>query len=303
MDSTPISHVSDTAFWIAHLRAKESGRPDALFRDPLAGRLAGERGRRIAKEMRRGYFTEWMTVVRTVIIDGYIRSAVEKGVDTVLNLGAGLDTRPYRMELPESLRWIEADYPDVMEYKERELAGEKPRCRLERAKLDLADPAARGAFLASVDVDSRKTLVLTEGVVSYLENRDVAALAEDLRARPHIRYWVTEYFSPVTVKYRRRATQSSLRNAPFKFDPGGDWFGFFRERGWRAADIQYLVVEGHKLKRSFPFPLWMKLFIRVRRLFSPGARKDDFRKFWGYVLLEPAEEDGAVAADNAGNSP
>ena len=39
--STPISHVSDTAHWVAMYRAMESERPDALFRDPHARRLAG----------------------------------------------------------------------------------------------------------------------------------------------------------------------------------------------------------------------------------------------------------------------
>jgi len=41
-----INDVSDTAFWIAHHRAVESARIDALFRDPFAGRLAGEHGRK-----------------------------------------------------------------------------------------------------------------------------------------------------------------------------------------------------------------------------------------------------------------
>ena len=34
------------------------------------------------------------------------------------NLAAGLDTRPYRMDLPPSLRWIEVDLPDILDYKE-----------------------------------------------------------------------------------------------------------------------------------------------------------------------------------------
>ena len=51
---------------------------------------------------------EWMTVVRTVVIDRYLQEAIARGVDTVVNLGAGLDTRPYRMTLPASLSWVEA---------------------------------------------------------------------------------------------------------------------------------------------------------------------------------------------------
>jgi len=38
-------------------------------------------------------------VVRTCAIDRLILMAIEKGIDTVINLGAGLDTRPYRMQL------------------------------------------------------------------------------------------------------------------------------------------------------------------------------------------------------------
>jgi O-methyltransferase involved in polyketide biosynthesis len=50
--ATPlIENVSDTAFWVAHHRGLEGERADALFRDPLAKVLAGERGRQIAESM------------------------------------------------------------------------------------------------------------------------------------------------------------------------------------------------------------------------------------------------------------
>ncbi len=51
MTDTPIAHVTDTAFWVATYRANESARPDALFRDPLAGKLADARGRAIADQV------------------------------------------------------------------------------------------------------------------------------------------------------------------------------------------------------------------------------------------------------------
>lgn len=102
-----INDVSDTAFWIANYRATESERPDALFRDPLARRLAGERGRAIAADMPAARITEWSVVMRTVIIDSFIMSAIAEGVTTIVNLGAGLDTRPYRLELPAHQRIVE----------------------------------------------------------------------------------------------------------------------------------------------------------------------------------------------------
>src|SRR5262245_58532812 len=48
-----VRDVADAARWAAHSRALESERPDALFRDPLARRLAGEHGRSIAERLAR----------------------------------------------------------------------------------------------------------------------------------------------------------------------------------------------------------------------------------------------------------
>jgi Leucine carboxyl methyltransferase len=94
-----IENVSDTAFLVAGFRGMETDRPDPLFRDPLAWTLAGEHGHKIIATVPRRFFGAWSLVIRTVIIDSFIRDAIAGGVDTVLNLGAGLDTRPYRMNL------------------------------------------------------------------------------------------------------------------------------------------------------------------------------------------------------------
>src|SRR5882762_3066298 len=110
----------------------ESERPDALFRDRYARKLAGERGERILASMRRGRSWAWPMIVRTAVLDELI---VRDGVDTVLNLAAGLDTRPYRLQLPSSLRWIEVDFPDVIAYKQQQLKGERPVCRSEERRV------------------------------------------------------------------------------------------------------------------------------------------------------------------------
>src|SRR5271165_4266598 len=106
-----IRTVADTALWIATIRAKEGERADAVFHDPLASILAGERGRKITRSFSRSAMVAWGVVLRTSAIDRLINEALQIGVDTVLNLGAGLDTRPYRMDLPSHLRWIEIDLP------------------------------------------------------------------------------------------------------------------------------------------------------------------------------------------------
>src|SRR6058998_4302733 len=134
----------------------ESERPDALFRDPYARKLAGERGERIVASMRRGRAMAWPMIVRTAVLDELILRAIERdGVDTVLNLAAGLDTRPYRLPLARSLRWVEVDFPDVIAYKKEQLAGERPACALEQLGVDLTDPARRRALFAQIGVGAR----------------------------------------------------------------------------------------------------------------------------------------------------
>jgi methyltransferase (TIGR00027 family) len=287
MSDTPIENVSDTAFWVAHYRAVESARPDALFHDPLASRLAGDRGRKIAAAMPMSSMTGWIVAIRTAIIDDYINRVIAEGVDTILNLGAGLDTRPYRMDLPESLVWIEADYPQMIAFKEERLSSEKPRCRLERVKIDLGNDSERRGMLARINSGAEKLLVLTEGVIPYLSEEQVGALADDLGSLDHISNWIAEYHSPEVAKFRERGgIQQKLRNAPFKFKPD-DWFGFFAKHGWRPKEIRYLAEQADRLHRPIALPLLPRIFMTIRALFASKERRDAFRKFSAYVLLEP----------------
>ena len=75
MDPGVISDVSDTAIWVAHYRVQESERPDALFHDPLAKLLVGDRGAQIAKRFGpTGKYTAWSVVSRTILIDDFINA-------------------------------------------------------------------------------------------------------------------------------------------------------------------------------------------------------------------------------------
>lgn len=291
-----IGSVSDTAFWIAHYRAVETVRPDALFRDPLASVLAGDHGRKIARAMPMPFMTGWVVVIRTCIIDDYIQLAVTEGIDAVVNLGAGLDTRPYRMKLPESLLWVEADYPHVIDFKEQRLLGQTPRCRLERAKLDLANVAERRQFLETIKARNKKILVLTEGVISYLSVEEVGSLADDLKALGCVDYWIADYFSPHVVKFRRRWTgmRKRMQNAPFRFTPN-DWFGFFQEHGWSRKEIRYLPEEGDRLRRPIWLPLLWNLVLKTRAIFVSRERRAAFRKFSAYVMLVPKTRKDSTA--------
>jgi methyltransferase (TIGR00027 family) len=163
MEKTIIDRVSDTALWIAAYRAQETKRKDAAFQDLLAEKLAGEKGFKILREMPHTESLAFAMVVRTAAIDHLVLSAIEKGVDIIINLGAGLDTRPYRLNIPQYLNWIEVDFPEIVEYKNKMLENEKPGCFLRRIEADLTNDTQRKKLFAELNGKNKNALIITEG--------------------------------------------------------------------------------------------------------------------------------------------
>lgn len=282
--SSPIEHISDTARWVAMYRAMESERPDAHFRDPYARRLAGERGDEIVRRMPKGASWSWPMVVRTVVMDELIRRAVERdGVDTVLNLAAGLDTRAYRLPFPRTLRWIDVDLPDVIAYKQEQLAGERPVCTLEFAKVDLTDAARRRALFAQIGIAARQVLVVTEGLLVYLTAEQVASLAADLHAQTTFRWWLIDIVSPRLLGMLRKTwgKQLDAGQAVMQFAPQ-EGAAFYLGHGWREAEFRSTWEEAHRLKREMTFAWLWRLLARL----APKRRQEEFRRMSGIVLLE-----------------
>lgn len=281
MTDTPISNVSDTALWVAAFRAFESERPDALFHDPLAAVLIGERGKQIAKEMPYPKILAWMMAVRTVAIDRLIFEAIGAGVDTVINIGAGLDTRPYRLELPNFLQWIEIDFPHMIELKNSKLAQMTPHCKLSRIALDVSNRSAAGAVYRELGGQTSKALVITEGVIAYLSVDDAGKLAEDLHAIPSFRFWIQDYRKANDKMKHPEKLKRKLKNAPFRFDHT-DPLGFFGGLGWKVRHNINALDEGDKLKRPFPLSFPWNIAMKL----VPDARRAELRQMMGYVLFE-----------------
>jgi methyltransferase (TIGR00027 family) len=272
-----ITHVSDTARWTALHRATESMRPDALFRDKLAERLAGEQGRAIVAKVPRSTRNGWWLIARTKIIDDVIAEAIADGCDRVLNLAAGLDTRPYRLDLPSDFTWIEADLPDLLAEKAELLADQTPRCTLTRTAVDLAEPLARDAFLDEALAGATKALVLTEGLLMYLEETDVVALSQAI-TRPEVAWWMLDFAGPGLRKMMNKKMAGLLRNAPFKFAPDNG-LAFFEDLGWRVAEAEPLLIAANRFRR---LPLMMRL---VARLPQPDPRHPGSGRPWSATAL------------------
>lgn len=274
-----VRNVSDTARWVATYRAKESTRKDALFADPLAARLASDRGHAIAQAASK--HTEWVIITRTKLIDDLVLECVGDGSERLLDLAAGFDTRPYRLALPSEFRWIEADLPALMAEKEELLQAETAHCRVERRAVDLSDAAERRRFLAEATSGATNVSVLTEGLVMYLDDDVVAGLARDFLAEPAIRHWILDFSSPRIQRDMMKLMGKTLSNAPIRFAPANG-VAFFEDLGWKARDIRALFHEAARLKR-------LPLLYRPFTFFPPANPRNLRNERWtGVVRFERA---------------
>ncbi|HVX88795.1 MAG TPA: SAM-dependent methyltransferase [Gemmatimonadales bacterium] len=243
-----LRHISDTARWIAVLRAQETQRSDRLFNDPLAARLGGVQGLDIAQVMKkRSQMPAWPIVMRTIVLDEHILRGVADGVDMVIDLAAGLDTRPYRLALPPTLTWVDVDFAGITEEKNRLLADETPHCRVERIACDLADAEARRALFAQLGARCTKALVIAEGLLVYLTDEQVSGLAKDLAAVPTFKYWTLEMVNRLLLARLQKTVGKRLAAAGMPMQWGTDLGpAYFEPLGWRLVEDRSMFHEALK---------------------------------------------------------
>jgi methyltransferase (TIGR00027 family) len=223
-------------------------------------------------------------IVRTQVFDEIIMAEIATDrIDLVLNLAAGLDARPWRLALPATLRWVDVDLPDILRYKLDTLGDAQPKCVYEAVETDLTDAAARRALFARIGAQSSRVLVVTEGLLIYLSDADVGALASDLHANPSFARWVLDLASPRLLKRLNKSWGKAVAagNAPFKFAPatGTD---FFREFGWDERAFYSTMEEAERLEREMKM-MWLWKFLGR---FYPPRMREEFRRMSGTVVLE-----------------
>ncbi len=171
--------VGTTAVFVAAARALETGRDDRLIDDPWAGEFVRRSGwHPPTDELDGGSLEELTTWVaaRTKFLDEFVVDAVASGCGQVVLLGAGLDTRAFRLPWPGPVTVYELDTADMVAFKTGVLGAAVPAAATRAVvPIDLRDdwPAAvRGAgFLPDVP-----TAWILEGLLMYLPDDAVDAL-------------------------------------------------------------------------------------------------------------------------------
>lgn len=259
--SSEISHVSDTALMVAACRADETELEDAFVRDPFAARLAGERGFAILNAVPNSQMLRFGLGIRTRVIDDLLNEALAAhSITTVLSVGCGLDTRPWRLPLSPDLRWIEVDFQDMLDYKQNLMTGETPYCHVERLSVDLNDPTQRQRMYEVAG--NARTLVITEGLLLYLPAATVQGLVSESWQQSGIGHWISDITTTafqIAISGSSRMQSISHVQAPDCLK-GEEILDTFYRNGWITASRRsYLTDLGFAQDR-------------VRRIWGDGPR-------------------------------
>lgn len=237
-----VEHVSDTARIVAAHRALETQRAGGLIRDPFAALLAGEKGMAIACSDPIAEYVSFRIALRDRFVDDLLTGAIPRhGPETVANLGAGLDTRPWRLNLPARLRWIEVDFEDVLAYKAERLRNEQPQCLFEQIAADISLPSDRARVFGAIG--DCPALIITQGLLMYLSKETLEALSSEMLETPAVRWWLLDVVSREArfLMERSREQPSELHLEIEKLRPkdhlaGQEILDLAAAHGWQIAE-------------------------------------------------------------------
>ncbi|MER0443555.1 class I SAM-dependent methyltransferase [Streptomyces sp. Edi4] len=193
------SGVWATAVGVAKVRALETERENALFRDPLAQAFATAGGLvpsapplpgdEAARRRRMGL--AFSIVIRTKFLDDLLREASASGVRQIVLLGAGMDSRAFRMDWPEGTRLFEVDTSAPLDFKESVLSQERAVARCERitVAVDLRDDWPSALVAAGHD-PTAPTAWIAEGLLIYLPEDAVELLLSRIGAQSAPGSWM-----------------------------------------------------------------------------------------------------------------
>lgn len=175
--------VERTALLTAALRAAETRREDHLYEDPYAASLAGEIGSELLAEIRTATFppgrertlpsTPDYNAIRTRFFDDYLQQAARDPQTIQIVLApAGMDSRAYRLDWPDRVRWFEVDRLAVLAYKEERLGDTRPRTDHRKVAVDLTSPDWEGDLQAAGYDPAIPSTWLLEGLLYYIPEAD-----------------------------------------------------------------------------------------------------------------------------------
>ncbi len=296
-DSVKTSEVAayESCKLVAAIRAVNSEDPSVDFQEPLAAYLAGDDWlNRIRARQELVYNKGFIHPVsfRCRLVDEAIVQACDEhdGIRQVVLLGAGMDTRPYRLELA-NVKWFEVDVPTMSSYKQQKIES-IPTNLKEHAKLktqshhyipiDLATslPDLVGTLESVGFNPNAPILYVMEGLVYYLTAEENLLLMDALPVPPLSQAVVT-CLSPAILAYGRNPAEK-----PKTMD--GSLFA-----SWKLDSEEYKQVVDKSQHWSLDKEVNMNEEAVVNRGYSmANVRGNDMTKVSEHLLILRPKNDG-----------
>lgn len=152
-------------------------------------------------------------LARTRFYDEVFLNALSAGVQQILILGAGTDTRAYRLGNTPTLQQVRVFETDLEPWiSERSaLSGRiKSRHQIHRSSLDLAKDDLSGWVTKAKFAPSQLTLLLAEGVTPYLRSDAVDILLDFMSKHARAGSWLAYDFKRLDVNGKPSGEQSNF---------------------------------------------------------------------------------------------
>lgn len=157
--------VSNTAFYCCGIRMEDARRKNPVCNDIFAERFMDERGMLIFEPFKFEKMPNISNISRCRIIDDYVRAELSVNDKlTIITIGSGFDSRPYRLK---GGNWLELDEPRIINYKSDRLPVEECPNPLRRIAVDFARESL--AEILESERSDDHTVFVIEGVFMYLE--------------------------------------------------------------------------------------------------------------------------------------
>lgn len=163
---------------MAAVRAIESQRSDRLFEDPLAAQLAGDETIASVAPAAKEYEDKGipLVVVRTRFFDDFLTPLTVQ-VRQVVILGAGMDTRAFRLTWTTDTHLYELDQAEVLKTKEFLLKNTPAKCHRHLITADLRQPWSEFLINEGYQVETPSVWLL-EGLLYYISQTQAHDLLE-----------------------------------------------------------------------------------------------------------------------------
>lgn len=185
--------VPETMLQTLYARAAYSKKSNAKFHDQMAEEIVSHMDYDFSLAEKDAMMSKGV-IARTILLDRMVGEFIrENPKGTVVNIACGMDTRVYRLKTPPTVRWYNLDLPETIEVRRRFLTENGNISMIAKSAMD-------ESWAAEIEEPNGRTLVILEGLVMYLSEKDVKQILSIISGRFRQAEIIMETMSPWVVK-------------------------------------------------------------------------------------------------------